>query len=91
MGWFDLVLLILASFRLTHLIVYDSITEPLRRSLTKDPFFSELITCYWCCGIWVSALLALCTYQWPVLGRPLLLVLAVAAGQALIEKQVQSK
>lgn len=34
-SWFDLVVLVLASFRLTHLIVFDEIT-----SFIRDPFLS---------------------------------------------------
>ncbi|EJL43051.1 DUF1360 domain-containing protein [Brevibacillus agri] len=34
-SWIDLVILVLASFRLTHLIVYDEITSFLRK-----PFFT---------------------------------------------------
>ncbi|MFD2369944.1 DUF1360 domain-containing protein [Brevibacillus sp. GCM10020057] len=30
LSWLDLTILVLASFRLTHLIVFDEITEPLR-------------------------------------------------------------
>ena len=33
--WIELVILVLASFRLTHLIVYDEIT-----SFLRDPFFT---------------------------------------------------
>jgi Protein of unknown function (DUF1360) len=35
-GWFDLVLLIFASFRLTRLLVYDRITEFIRRPFHKE-------------------------------------------------------
>ncbi|RNB51727.1 DUF1360 domain-containing protein [Brevibacillus gelatini] len=34
-SWIDLVILVLASFRLTHLIVYDEIT-----SFLREPFFT---------------------------------------------------
>lgn len=37
-GWTDLFIIIFASFRLTHLIVYDKITSFIRR-----PFFSVII------------------------------------------------
>ena len=36
--WFDLFIIILASFRLTHLIVFDKIT-----SFIREPFFSVTI------------------------------------------------
>jgi hypothetical protein len=91
MQWIELLLLVLASFRLTHLIVYDTIMEPLRVFTEKSLFVHELVTCYWCCGIWTSALLLLLQDQWPRFASPLILMLAVAAGQALVEAWVQRK
>jgi len=89
MGWFDLVLLILASFRLTHLIVFDDIAEPVRKLLDRWRFTAVMIACYWCAGIWASAGLVLLYLLWPTPARVLLLVLAVAGGQALVERVVQ--
>lgn len=85
MNWFHLVLVILASYRLTHLVVFDSITEPARMSVARVPFAGELVTCYWCAGVWVSGLLLAGYYAWPAFFGPAILVLAVAAGQALLE------
>lgn len=89
MNWLDLVLLILASFRLTHLLVTDSITEPIRQRLESVRFIGELITCYWCAGVWVSGGLVALHLIWPGGSRPLLLLLAVAGGQALLETLVR--
>jgi hypothetical protein len=91
MYWFDLLLLMLASFRLTHLIVSDDIMEPFRQLWAKFPFVHELVTCYWCCGIWVSALLVLLHGHFPTLARPIILIFAVAAGQALLERWVHGE
>ncbi len=89
MTWMDLLLLILDSFRLTHLLVLDAISEPLRRPLGGQPFLGKLLSWYWCAGIGVSAAL-LCAYTyWPGLTRSLLLLLAIAGGQALLESLVQ--
>lgn len=102
-----IILLGLASFRLTRLIVFDKITEFIRR-----PFFDEveeqeadgtieiylipkksgvkgwvgeLLSCYWCTGIWVSMLLAgLHLYQSTV-GEYIIIVLAIAAIGSIIE------
>ena len=89
MHWFDLLLLILASFRLTHLIVMDDIMAPFRNLWARRPFVHELVNCYWCCGIWVSALLFLLQSYWSAAARPVILILAVAAGQALLERWQQ--
>jgi len=90
MGWLELVLLVLACFRLTHLIVFDSITEGMREVLRDRPFVGALVSCYWCAGIWASGTLVLLSWLWPRPMRTVVLVLAVAGGQAMLEKIVQS-
>ncbi|MGE7761033.1 DUF1360 domain-containing protein [Peribacillus sp. NPDC097895] len=97
----------LASFRLTRLIVFDKIMEPLRR-----PFFNEieekneagdveiyllpkergllgwggqLLSCFWCVGVWVSLFLVFLYLNRWFLGDVLILILAVAAVGAIIE------
>ena len=100
-----------ASFRLTRLVVFDKITEFLRR-----PFFEEfleinengeeevyllpkknglkgwignLLSCYWCTGIWIAACLYLCWLWIPLYSTPIILILAIAGGGALLETAVQ--
>jgi hypothetical protein len=107
----DFIILALASFRLTRLIVFDKITEFLR-----DPFFDEveeenddgtlevyylpkgtpikkfigeLLSCYWCTGVWVSASVVVGYLQLPVVFVPIILVLAVAGLAAILESIVQ--
>lgn len=107
----DFILLSLASFRLTRLIVYDKITSFLRK-----PFFEEvgeknekgeieifivpkksgikgwlgqLLSCYWCTGIWITIFIVLCTYLIPYWSGPVVVVLAVAGLAAFIETLVQ--
>lgn len=89
MTWLGLALLILASFRLTHLVVYDSIMEPIRERLGPVPFIGELISCHWCCGIWASGLLVGIYLVWPTVSFPLILLLAVAGGQAIVESLIR--
>lgn len=89
MSWFDVVLLMLASFRLTHLIVFDSIAEPLRAPLEGKKFWGDLIGCYWCSGFWVSLALVIGYTMWPAVFHPLVLVLAVAGGAALLESYIR--
>lgn len=102
-----IILLGLATFRLTRLIVFDKITEFIRR-----PFFDEveekeddgtieiylipkksgikgwvgeLLSCYWCTGIWVSMFLAgLHLYQ-SAIGDYIIIVLSIAAIGSIIE------
>lgn len=85
MTWLNLALLIAASFRLTHLIVFDSIMEPVRTALGRVRFVGEVVTCYWCCGVWVSAALVGAHLLWPAVTFWVVLIFAVAGGQAIVE------
>lgn len=85
MTWLNLALLIFASFRLTHLIVFDSMMEPIRDRLERVPFIGELVTCYWCCGVWISAALVGAQVLWPAVTFWMLVIFAVAGGQAILE------
>lgn len=107
----ELIVLALASFRLTRLVVYDKITEFIRKPFTEEMeeknehgeieiyivprkgglrgFFGELLTCYWCTGVWSSILLIILYWQFPLIANPIILVLAVAGIAALIETITQ--
>jgi hypothetical protein len=52
-------------------------------------FIGELLSCYWCTGVWSS--IALCTLYliFPTIAIPVLLVLAVSGLAAIIETIVQ--
>lgn len=108
---FEFVLLALASFRLTRLIVFDKITTFLRRPffqevkeedeegvievyyLPKDTpikkFIGELLSCYWCTGIWSSIALVLIFYLIPAYSHPIILVLAIAGLASILECMIQ--
>ncbi|MDW7616303.1 DUF1360 domain-containing protein [Peribacillus simplex] len=97
----------LASFRLTRLIVFDKIMEPIRRPFFKEieekdeegdveiflmpkekgllGWGGQLLSCFWCVGVWVSLLLVLLYIQHWFIGYVLILTLAVAAVGAIIE------
>ncbi|MBO9128624.1 DUF1360 domain-containing protein [Bacillus sp. 165] len=48
-------------------------------------FIGELLSCYWCTGIWSTAFLLIIYYYIPKVAEPLLLLLAVAGIAAVIE------
>lgn len=48
-------------------------------------WIGELLSCYWCTGIWVSIFLILLYYYTPNVAEPIIIVLAVAAVAAMIE------
>ncbi|MET3698326.1 uncharacterized protein DUF1360 [Bacillus oleivorans] len=104
---FDFFLLSLASFRLTRLVVFDKITEFIRRPFfvewtevnengevetyikPKEKGFQswvgELISCYWCTGVWSALGLYGGYLAYPSLFQPIIVVLAIAGLAALIE------
>lgn len=107
----NLLILSLACFRLTRLIVFDKITEFIREPFfdeiseeTEDgeieiyylpkksgikKFIGELLSCYWCTGIWVSIFIVALVYLNPVVLTPVILVLAIAGFASLFELIVQ--
>ncbi len=64
LGFLELTILGLATFRITRLITRDVITERLRNWVWKKfppetSKFGYLFTCEWCMSIWVASLLFL--------------------------------
>ncbi|WNS77545.1 DUF1360 domain-containing protein [Bacillus sp. DTU_2020_1000418_1_SI_GHA_SEK_038] len=92
------MMIILASYRLTHLIVFDKIAEPLRnlfltKKETRDheikkvpkSMIGYLLTCYWCTGIWSAILLCTMYLFLPTIANYIIFILAIAGGQAILE------
>lgn len=117
-GWTELVVLVLASYRLTHVLVFDAVAEPFRRWLgvtsagaatahgqayaapygpgsrsgarSLKAAAAQVAACYWCAGVWVSAALVAVYLAWPSAPvKGILLALAVAGGQAMLESVTQ--
>ncbi len=53
-NWLGLVLLGLAAYRTWRLIAEDTIAEPVRQRLIRREKVSELVSCPWCLGLYVS-------------------------------------
>ena len=91
----ETILLMLASYRFTHVLVFDRIAAPIRDRFPGDGWLAYLVRCYWCAGVWLSAIMVMLYALWPAGGRWVVLVFAVAGGQAALEtilrKQAQSK
>ncbi|MDE3838244.1 sporulation protein [Bacillus methanolicus] len=103
----NVILMGLASFRLTRLIVFDQITyffrKPFFDEITEinqngenevylEPkqygfkkWMGELLSCYWCTGIWVSMFVIFLYFFAPVAGKVIILIMAVAAIGSIIE------
>lgn len=52
-------------------------------------FVGELLSCYWCTGVWSSIGIYLFYFLWPTISIPILIVLALAGLSAIIETIVQ--
>ncbi|MCT8140377.1 DUF1360 domain-containing protein [Anaerobacillus sp. CMMVII] len=100
-------LLSLASFRITRLIVFDTITFFLRKPFhemieeTDEEgkvvtylhikgegikfWIGELLSCYWCVGVWASIFLVVMYSLFPVVIGYVVLILAIAGIASLIE------
>jgi hypothetical protein len=101
LSWMTYIMLILASYRLTHLIVFDKITEFIRKPFVKKikvetdggtkskevptSLFGYLLKCYWCAGFWCSFLLGGAYLLFPKVTFVIILILSVAGGQSILE------
>ncbi|WP_040204562.1 DUF1360 domain-containing protein [Neobacillus jeddahensis] len=107
----NLLILSLASFRLTRLLVFDKIFEFIRFPFYDEvneeneegeietyylpkktgfkKFMGELLSCYWCTGIWATILIVVISYIYPAFSTPIILILAIAGLAAIIELIVQ--
>lgn len=84
-----IVILSLAVFRVTRLLIEDTILEPLReKTIFKmhptDSKIRELFTCPWCVGFWLSMMAVGMFYLWPAVILWLALPFAISAVVGLI-------
>lgn len=101
LSWMTYLMLILASYRLTHLIVFDKITEFIRKPFMKKVevqteygtemkdvpknMFGYLLNCYWCAGVWSAILIGGGYLLFPKVTSIIVLILSIAGGQCIIE------
>jgi hypothetical protein len=52
-------------------------------------FIGELLSCYWCTGIWASAFIVVVYYLCPSYSTPIILIFAVAGIASIFESVVQ--
>ena len=86
----DALLLALASFRLTRLVVYDSITQWFRDLVAHAPprtfvgTIHTLVNCPWCTGFWFALILTVVYFAWPQLWF-FIFVTAIAAVGSMFQ------
>lgn len=86
------IILSLAVFRISRLIIQDQIFERLRELIWKKfpphTWLGYLITCYWCLGLWLALAFAICYTIVPVATAIVALPFALSAVAALISKRL---
>lgn len=101
LSWMTFIMLVLASYRLTHLIVFDKITEFIRRPFVKKvqvetedgtkskevptSMFGYLLKCYWCAGVWCAIFLGGGYLLFPKVFAVIILIFSIAGGQSILE------
>ncbi|MCL6572782.1 MAG: DUF1360 domain-containing protein [Bacillus sp. (in: Bacteria)] len=107
----NLLLLSLATFRLTRLLIFDKITEFIRAPFFDEireenvvgeievyylpkktgikKFLGELLSCYWCTGIWTSTGIVSLFLLSPDFSTVIILILAVAGLASIVETIIQ--
>ena len=86
---FDFILIILATFRLIRLFVYDKITQFIRDwfiPISHGPrrTIGALLSCPWCTGVWIAPFVIFFYYSTP-LAWFVILVLAIAGVASFIQ------
>lgn len=89
---------IMESFRSPFMKEYKEVNEEGETEVFIVPrekgvrgWIGELLSCYWCTGIWASVGLLLLKENFPLFSHYLLYILAAAGLAALIETFIQSK
>jgi hypothetical protein len=85
---FDFIILVLATFRLIRLFVYDSVTSYIREYLGQylsgaRKELSMLINCPWCTGIWMALVVFFLYFVNPLFWYFLLIMALAGAGSFL--------
>jgi hypothetical protein len=79
----EFIVLALATYRLTRLIIEDKVMDWLRERIWSrfppDKRLGYLITCYWCLGFWFASLVVLAYIIVPVPTMVFSVILAVSA------------
>ncbi len=81
---FDFLILSLAVFRLTHLLVHDLVANFIRDYFAKfhtgiSKTISNLLNCHWCVGIWMALIVSFIFFYFAPYSWYLILIIALAS------------
>lgn len=90
-----LLILALGVYRITRIFIEDVVFSPIRdRIWAKFPPESTkigyLLTCYWCLGLWVSALVVGCYVILPTITIIVLAIFAISAVVGMIDQKLNN-
>jgi hypothetical protein len=79
---------LLAVYRLTRLVVADSISEPTRKRVWRRfgtaSWLGKLVNCEWCASIWIAAPMTYWLFHSPTTYSPAAAFLAASAAAGLL-------
>ena len=91
---FNIVVLVLAAWRLTSVVNREKVAEPLRRVLgvresehfteISDTFVAKAIECFWCLSFWIGMGVLIIWYALPVLLYPFALSAAIIFAEGIL-------
>lgn len=89
----EFLILGLAAFRVTHLLLSDVIAEGLRERVWKrfppeSTKIGYLFTCPWCLGFWVSTAIGISYILIPMVTVPVALIFALSAVAGIISTRL---
>lgn len=85
----DLIIIILASYRLTRIVVFEKIFKFFRDFIKRQERYAILttlrfiITCPWCMGVWMSLIVVLLFFVVPY-GRIIVYIMAISGVASFI-------
>jgi hypothetical protein len=94
MSTLTLVLVALATYRLTRLVTADKISQPIReKAIARSDFLGYLTSCDWCLSIWVAPIPVVVNVLWPsnrviLVGTVALACSAIAGLLSMIESRL---
>ena len=70
LSWFDAIMMVFATLRITRLVVYDRITLWFREFFMEPrsgfmTVVNDLLQCPWCIGIWAALVVAFSYFVFP--------------------------
>lgn len=85
-----LIVLALASYRITRLLIQDEILSPIRDKIwNKWPpetnKITYLLTCYWCLGAWISAIVTVLVLYCGMIALVVAIIFALSAVVGIIQ------